>query len=220
MSRAGGFTLLEVIAAMALIGLIVGGVYSVGAATVKLGASMNASRIFETRITNFVTAWREYLETLPAGITFSAKDGKLFIENGTVPFAWTRAVRRADAVEFAVAPSPTNNGGDFLVRHLKKPQRPTAPDEFKLVAELPLLENLRAMDWQFYEPLKKEWTNTWDAKKRPTPPLYMRMKFSFLNDPREHEHTFWVANDLVTPQNPQQPAPGQSQQIPSPRLTN
>jgi prepilin-type N-terminal cleavage/methylation domain-containing protein len=203
-----GFTLLEVIAAMALIVFLIGGVYSVGSGSVALGASINRSRIVETRISSFVSVWREYLETLPPGIRFSCKDSTLLIENGTVPFAWNRSVRRADAVEFAFEGKRGADGADFMVRHLKRPQKPTTPDEYKIVAELPILEGMRALDWKFYEPVDKKWLSEWDAKKRPQPPLFMRLHFGFKGDPREFEYTFWVANDFITPQNP---APAQPQ---------
>lgn len=202
-TAAAGFTIIEVIAALALIVFLIGGVYSVGTGTMALGASMSRSRVTESRITNFVTQWREYLETLPAGVVFAAKDRTLFVENGQAPFAWHRAVRRADAVEFAVDRGHGADGAPLVVRHLKRPERPTAPDEFKLIAELPLLEGVREWSWQFYEPTEKRWHSGWDAKKRPQPPLFMRLRFAFVDDPRSFEYTFWVANDLV----PVQPAP-------------
>jgi hypothetical protein len=52
------------------------------------------------------------------------------------------------------------------------------------------------MQWQFYEPVKKKWFTSWDPAKRPQPPLFMKLRFSFTADPREHEYTFWIANDL------------------------
>jgi prepilin-type N-terminal cleavage/methylation domain-containing protein len=67
------FTLLEVILAMALIGLILGGVYGVANATLQLGKSMNEARVAETRITNFVNQWRDYLETMPPGIQLTCR---------------------------------------------------------------------------------------------------------------------------------------------------
>ena len=197
-----GFTLLEVIAAMALIVFLIGGVYSVGSGSVALGASMNRARIFETRVSSFTSVWREYLETLPPGIRFSAKDKKLLIENGTVPFAWTRAVRRADAVQFSLEHTPGEEGSSLMVRHLKRPLKQKGPDEYDLVAQLPLLENMRALDWTFYEPTDKKWLAQWDPKKHAQPPLFMRLHFAFVGDPREFEYTFWVANDFITPQNP------------------
>ena len=209
LSHPRGFTLLEVIAAMALIVFLIGGVYAVGSGSVALGASMNRARVFETRITSFASVWREYLETLPPSIGFSAKDKKLLIENGTVPFAWTRAVRRADAVQFTLNHTPGEEGSTLMVRHLKRPKKAKAPGEYDLMAELPLLENVRALDWTFYEPQSKKWLGQWDPKKFPQPPLFMRLHFAFVGDPRDFEYTFWVANDFITPQNPGQPVPAQ-----------
>lgn len=213
-SSAAGFTLLEVIAAMALIVFVIGGVYGLGASTMKLGASLSSSRIVETRITNFISAWREYLESLPPGIRFDASARGIFIENSQVPFAWNRASRRADAVEFTLG-EKSAQGGDFTVRHLKRPQQPVSPDEFKLISELPILEGLRECGWQFYEPLEKKWLSDWDSKKLPQPPLFMRLKFAFIGDPRSFEHTFWISGGFVTPANPspaQPAAPGQAVQ--------
>lgn len=194
---------------MALIVFLIGGVYAVGSGSVALGASMNRARIFETRVSSFTSVWREYLETLPPNIGFSVKDKKLLIENGTVPFAWTRAVRRADAVQFSLDHTPGEEGSTFMVRHLKRPKKAKAPGEYDLMAELPLLEGVRALDWTFYEPQSKKWLGQWDPKKFPQPPLFMRLHFAFVGDPREFEYTFWVANDFITPQNPGQPAPAQ-----------
>ena len=207
-SLRSGFTLLEVIAALALIVFLIGGVYAVGGGAVTLGSSINRSRVFETRINSFVSIWREYLESLPSGIRFSAKDKKLLIENGPVPFAWTGAVRRADAVSFSF--ERREEGKSFVVRHLKRPLKPTQPDEYKLISELPILEGLSSCDWEFYEPIKKEWSSTWDAKKRPQPPLFMRLNFAFEGDPRRFGFTFWVANDLApAPAAPNPPQLGQ-----------
>jgi prepilin-type N-terminal cleavage/methylation domain-containing protein len=198
-----GFTLLEVLAAMALIMLVIGGVYGISGAAVELGRSMSEARIVETRVTNFVSVWRDYFENLPPDIRFSAGvekvarggAGALMIEGGPMPFAWHQALRMAEAVEFRVE-AAADRQLTLMVRHLQKPERPVRPDDYEVVAELPLLEGLEEMRWQFYEPLDEEWFSNWDPNKRPEPPLFLRMQFRLSEDPRTHEHVFWVANDL------------------------
>lgn len=202
--RAHGFTLLEVIAALALIMLVIGGVYGVADGALKLGVSMNKARIGEMRVSNFVNQWRDYLENLPPGIQLSSglekarrgAAGNLLIENGQVPFVWTQAVRLADAVEFATVKGSDPKSLTLVVRHLKRLEKPTALDDYELIAELPLLTGLKEFKTQFYEPVEKRWFSSWDPKKRARLPLFMRLEFSFLTDPREHEFTFWIANDL------------------------
>ena len=110
-----GFTLIEIIAAMAILMTVIGGVYGVAHGALSLGKAMSETRLHETRLMNFVSTWREYLETLPPNtrITVGEKPsrkfgrGSLLIENGTVPFAWTRAVKLAPAVEFKLVRSST-----------------------------------------------------------------------------------------------------------------
>lgn len=200
-----GFTLLEVIAALALISLVIGGVYGVADGALKVGTSMNKARIGEMRVSNFVHQWRDYLESVPPTIRLTSglekvrrgAAGNLLIEGGQVPFAWTPAVRLADAVEFAAVKGTEPKSLTLMVRHLKKLEKPTAMEDYELIAELPLLTGLREFKTQFYEPEDKRWYSSWDPRKRTKPPLFMKLEFSFLTDPRAHEFTFWIANDLA-----------------------
>lgn len=202
----GGFTLLEVIAGMALITLVIGGVYGIANGALQLGTTMTEARIKENRISRFTAQWRDYLETLPPGTRWTApigsaksgSSGKLLIEGGSVPFAWQRAVRLADAVEFRVDQSERSRDLALYIRHLKRPERATSPDDYETMAEIALLENIERLQWQFFDPSEENegWFATWDPEKRPLPPLFMRLNLRFTDDPGEHEFTFWVANDL------------------------
>lgn len=202
-ARSGGFTLLEVLAAMALITFVIGGVYGISGSAVELGRSMSEARIVDTRVTNFVSVWRDYFENLPRDIRFSGGvekvarggAGALLVEGGPMPFAWHPTLRQAEAVEFRVEKGET--GLSLVVRHLQKAERPVKPGDYEVIAALPLLEGLKAMTWQFYEPVDEQWFSNWDPNKRPEPPLFMRVQFQLGEDPRRHEHVFWVANDLA-----------------------
>lgn len=233
-----GFTLIEVIAGMALMMTVIGGVYGIASGALGLGKSMASSRVHEARLMNFVSAWREYLESLPPNtrITVGEKPsrkfgrGSLLIENGSVPFAWSREVRLAPAVEFKVSRSKTDrNSSTLLVRHLRKPERATSPDDYEVIAELPLIEGLREFTWQFYDTEKKKWVTLWEDKS--APPLFMRLRLAFAHEPREkaYEYVFWFSggnaiNEAGAPRAPaipgQTPPPGlppMGQRIPVPQ---
>lgn len=202
------FTLIEVLLAMGVIGLLIGGVYGLANGAIQLGASMNQSRISETRLTNFTTAWRDYLENLLPGIRLSCglekakrgAGGNLLIEGGQVPFVWTSRVRLADAVEFAIVRGKETGSLQLNVRHLKRLEKPNAFDVYSQIAELTLLDGLKEFRWEFYDTEKKRWFATWDADKHPAPPSHMKLHFQFLKDPREYVFTYWIANDLVAQQ--------------------
>ena len=205
----GGFTLLEVIVGMALITLVIGGVYGIANGALQLGTTMREARIKENRITRFTAQWRDYLETLPPGTVWTAppgsagsgSSGKLLIEGGSAPFAWQKAVRLADAVEFRVDRSERSNDLALYIRHLKRPERANSVSDYETMAEIALLENVEQLQWQFFDPSEDNegWFSTWDPEKRPLPPLFMRLKLQFTDDPSSHDFTFWVANDLQPP---------------------
>lgn len=218
----GGFTLLEVIVGIALIVMLIGGVYGIADGAIKLTTTMSELRVSETRITNFVGQWREYLETLPSGTRLTSGSskarfggvGRILFEGNSIPFAWHRAVRLSDAVEFALVQGDGAPGGSLVVRHLKHPERMTQPDDYDVTAELDLLDGLAQFEWQFFDAAEKKWVRSWDAKERPQLPLFMKLEFRFLDDARIHEHIFWLANDLVEGE-PQGPGPGQMQPPPN-----
>ncbi len=205
------FTLLEVIMAMALIGFILSAVYGVANGAMQLGKSMSTARVAETRISNFVSQWRDYMETMDPGIQLSAgmekvargASGNLFIAGGRMPFAWERHLKLADAVEFGVVRNRVTKDLSLVVRHFKLNPKARKQAEYNLISELPILDGLKQMQWQFYEPEEKKWFTSWDSEKRKQPPLFMKLKFAFTADPREHEYTFWIANDLAQVSLPQ-----------------
>lgn len=219
-----GFTLIEVIAAMALMTFVIGGVYGIANGAMELGRSMSENRVHETRITNFVTAWRDYLENLPpeTRITVGEKPsrkfgrGSLLIENGTVPFAWTQAVRLSPAVEFKLERSQSNrNALDLHVMHLQRKERPTGPDDYYVLADLPLLEGLRRFEWEFYDAQEKEWVTLWED--RPSPPLYLRLTFGFITEPRDYSYVFWISGGNQVNETPGGvPVPGTGSPSPAP----
>jgi hypothetical protein len=185
---------------MALITFVIGGVYGIAHGAMELGKSMADSRVHETRVTNFVTAWREYLETLPpqARITVGEKPsrkfgrGSLLIENGSVPFAWTPGVKLAPAVEFKIERSTKNrNELELHVLHLYLNERAKAADDYKVIASLPLLEGLRSFRWEFYDAVEEEWITLWEDK--PTPPLFLKLQFGFMREPQDYEYVFWIS---------------------------
>lgn len=205
---AAGFTLLEVIAAMALIMFLVGGVYGIADGTLRLSAAMSHARILEARLTSFTNQWRACLENLPpdAKLSSGEKSGApcLLIENCGTPFAWSRAALAAAAVEFALMDSGPA-GASLVIRHLKRPERATTGEDYVVIAELPLLEGLGAASWEFYDASADQWVAEWrDESRRP---LFLKMKWTMMGGPASHEALFWIADGQPAPAVPPAAAP-------------
>jgi prepilin-type N-terminal cleavage/methylation domain-containing protein len=196
-----GFTLLEVIAAMGLIVFLIGGVYGIAEATLRLSTSMSLSRTTQARLTNFTNQWRACLENLPAGTKLTSDPGtgksgeaRLLLENCGTPFAWSRSARAAAAVEFRIVHDKDQSR--LMVRHLKRPERAKPDADYVTIAELPLLEGIKSCSWDFYDEPAKTWVTKWDDPARM--PLFLRMRWSLDGDPLAHEALFWMANDMPT----------------------
>ena len=208
---------MELLLSLALVGLILSGVFGVAQGAMQLGKSMHSARVAETRISNFVTAWRDYFENVPPGIVLASgaekaaygSSGNLFILGSQMPFVWDQRLKTADAVEFGLVRERGTKNISLVVRHLKRPAEAANKDTFESIAELPILEGLKQMQWQFYDAQDQKWFTTWDPKKRNAPPLYLKLKFSFHADPREHEYTFWLGSSQAPLMGNQPAAPRQ-----------
>ena len=183
-----GFTLLEVVCALAIIIFLIGGVYGIAEASTRLGATMGRTRITETRVTNLLNHWRDHLETLPRGAMLTADATTLQLTGGGAPFAWRRELLGCDATRLVL------QGDTLQVSHL----RSDGAQGFTAEAEMPLLSGLRECRWEFFDSTNKSWAAVW-AEDRASLPMLMRWRFAFAAEPAVHEHTFWLSGVAAAP---------------------
>ena len=85
-AREQGFTLLEIVLGMAILGLIVSGIYAVAMGTVELSNAVSESQNEEIRLHNFLRLLRRNFERVPgnAGVTMMPVSGGGFTESDIV----------------------------------------------------------------------------------------------------------------------------------------
>jgi prepilin-type N-terminal cleavage/methylation domain-containing protein len=211
-----GFTLIEVVMALALITFLIGGVFGIADSALRLGSSMSQSRIEEARIMHFTAQLRVFWETLSPQARMET-DGSNILRIATEypPFVWNRRAWMAEAVEF----ERKNNA--LIVRHLRHPN--SQPQGWETISELNLLDDLQSFNWDFYLAQEDQWVG--ELRENAAKPLFVRLRYQFRNLPQPSEDTFWVANDLVlsgaNPPPPLPPPPGSQaspNQFPNPSL--
>ena len=182
-----GFTLIEVMAGMALIVMLIGSVYGVADGTLRLSTSLSNARTAEARVNHFTTVWRSSLENLgPTAKIFAStnSDGReLSIEGARGIFAWSRVVRTAAAVRLVFALSDHC----LVVKHLKS----SSNGELQTIGELTLLDGVRELSWQFYDAQSKAWSDDWTSTERL--PTLMRLRCVLTDQPFPLEGTFWIS---------------------------
>ena len=177
-----GFTLIEVIAALALVMLLVGGIYSIAGGALELSRASGEARLADLRVTNLVELWRRQFENLPAQAQLRVEPGDdgpwLGIENSAGLLAWNSALADADTTAFGF------EEGELILEQWSGSER---------LAAVTLIDDVTSCDWQFYDPGEERWIdNQWPHQNRR--PQLAAVTFQLGRDPGPQRHVFRVAS--------------------------
>jgi prepilin-type N-terminal cleavage/methylation domain-containing protein len=176
------FTLIEVIAAMAIIMLLVGGIYSIANGALQLSRNSAEARLADLRVSNLIELWRRQFENLPNQARLSTEPGTqsawLKLDGTTGQLAWNPALTDADAMTFGI-----DDQQRLVLVQWRKSQR------LATVVLLPEIENLR---WDFYDATESRWLlGEWPHSGRR--PQLAAVTFQLGRDPGPQRHVFHVA---------------------------
>ncbi len=180
--RNDAFTLIEVIAAMAIILLLVGGIYSIANGALLLSRNSAEARLADLRVSNLLELWRRQFENLPAKARLSTEPGEqgawLKLDGTTGQLAWTTALADADAMTFGIS-----SGRQLVLEQWRKSQR---------LATVVLLPEIEACRWDFFDPVEGKWIEGgWPHTARR--PQLAAVTFQLSRDPGPQRHVFRIA---------------------------
>ena len=183
-SRRAGFTLIEVIAAMALVMLLIGGIYGIANGALELSRANGEARLADLRLTNLVELWRRQFEKLPPGARLRTEPGDggtwLGIDNADGLLDWNPALAQADTVAFGL------EDDRLVLEQWQGSQR---------LASVALLPDVEALRWEFYDPVETRWiANQWPHAGRRPQLAAVILKLG--RDPGSQRHVFRVAPAL------------------------
>jgi prepilin-type N-terminal cleavage/methylation domain-containing protein len=211
--RAEGFTLLEIVLGVAIIGLIVSGIYAVAVGTVELSNAVSESQNEEIRLHNFLRLLRRNFERFPgnAGITMVPVNGNppeadVVFYNYPLAFYWPSVPAGSARV---VLMSRRSSRGTLDVGLLYLDEE--APEDYRSAmgsaSQLPglwlhLLSDVILFEWTFFdESLGEagEWVDYWeDPQKRPG---IVRLALQFYGQglDEQTEAIFWIPS-MINPE--------------------
>jgi len=181
-SKQRGFTLIEVIAGLALVMLLIGGIYSIAGGALELSRASGEARLADLRVSNLVELWRRQFENLPAQAQLRVEAGDdgpwLGIEKSAGLLAWNSALADSDTTAFGI------EDGQLVLEQWNGPER---------LAVVTLLNDVEAFDWQFYDAAEERWIdNQWPHTHRR--PQLAAAIFQLSRDPGPQRHVFRVAS--------------------------
>ena len=196
-----GFTLLEVIIGLGLMVLLIGGIYSIAAASLQMSNSVVENQAEEMHLHSFVNLLRRNIEGLPgnARLRMEAPDtaggvyqSEFVFEEYPLAFSWANVAAGSRIVILATEKDPLG-GIRFRVRYLNE-EEAEAYESGSLAVDagvsLELLDGVRAVLWRFYDTQTQEWVEEWpNAAVRPS---MIELNFEFFNDTEPTRAVFWI----------------------------
>ncbi len=212
-----GFTLLEVILAMAVLGLIIGGMVSISAVVIRMVASMNEAQMEMIEKDQFERLLRENISHIEADssirligpatrLQMAGDAGQVLVlsqANGIFPVAGLAVATDSVAIE-----TRRDRAGLFSVNILYYAEdywsavNDGAGLDEDLLTVVPFRRGLVRFDWSAYDPAQDEWFSEWEEGGRR--PHFLELIYQFAGEYEETRMVFWLP-----PQRPAAPLPGQ-----------
>ena len=212
-ARQQGFTLIEVVLGMAILGLIVSGIYSVAVGTVQLSNAVSESQNEEIRLHNFLRLLRRNFERMPgnAGMTVLPLNGAppeadVVFYNYPLAFYWPSVPAGSSRV---VLMSRKSSRGTLDVGLLYLDEE--APEDYRSnmggVGQQPglwlnLLSDVIHFEWRVFDETlgdTGEWVPLWEDPERRAGIVRLELQFLGQGLDERTESIFWIPN-MVNPE--------------------
>lgn len=201
-ARRGGFTLLELVLAMLLLGLLVGMIFSSASANIQLGHAVVQSQNEESEKNAFFDLLSRRFATLPGNTRMelvaenagSHYLSDLTLQNVPLAFTWGGTEKVAKAVQLSTV-MRRDGYLDIVLRYyeeeiLEDSDNLASNAKIEPFAEVVLLEDVRLFEWEVLDGRNPEWSYDWDFVGRL--PLQMKLTIAFGNQGEEIRQIFWI----------------------------
>ena len=200
-----GFTLLELVIAIALLGMLVGMVMSTANTSLRLGNDVAKSQNEEMLHQAFIDLLDSRFTSLPGNTRFDVKvtdSGQQYLSTITlqnVPLGFTWGEQERTAKAFTMETVRRRSGYlDIVLSYYENEilEDSAATDQSlsalakEPFAQLTLLEDVRYFEWRFLDGTSMEWRYDWDIQGRL--PLQIELVMAFGAQGKEIRQIFWL----------------------------
>jgi prepilin-type N-terminal cleavage/methylation domain-containing protein len=203
-ARRRGFTMIELVMAMLVLGLIIGMVFGTASTSIRLATTVVETQNEVMLEQAFIDLMAGRFASLPGNARFdlvmedagSHKLSRLTLQNVPMSFTWGGQERIAKAVQIETV-KRRSNYLDIVLRYyeteiLEDPEAttPTSTLPAEPFAEIVLLENIRFFEWHVLDGRAMEWYVDWDLQGRL--PIQAELVMAFGATGPEIRHVFWI----------------------------
>jgi prepilin-type N-terminal cleavage/methylation domain-containing protein len=195
-----GFTMIEMIVALSIFVLLIGGIFAIANGTLELSSDLVYAQERALMRQNLIEFLRKSFRTLPGDASIELRNqnvGGTYLPTLTI-YAGGTAFSPGPALpmEASIEVYSEQRPGGYLrigLRGLDAEQTRTARlgkgAKVSQSSEIPLLDNVSRFEWRFFDPRANQWVNFW--KEQQGRPMFAELGLS-LDDGQEVRAVFWI----------------------------
>ena len=202
-----GFTLLELIVAIGLIGVVLTGVYKVASKSIELSDNVLIRQHENMHMHSFMGLLKRNIEDIPgnAQINMEPAQGQSGIARSEIAlvdyplaFSWAGVSAGSKIVFIVTGPDKSLQGASQIeIRYLNQEEAEVYEERQSLSDDLGmgivLMNGLKNVTWNFYDQRNKEWVDNWSVEEYPNQrPSMVYMEISFLDDSEPIQSYYWI----------------------------
>jgi hypothetical protein len=206
-SRSSGFSLFELVLAMALLTMLVGMVFGTARTSLALGNTIVKTQNEEMLHQAFFELLNQRLSRLPGNtrLNLEVQDSgshylsDLTLQNVPLSFTWGGQARIAKAVQISTV-KRRSGFLDIVLRYYENEILEDSASSFsgitdnKPFAEIVLLEDVAYFEWRVLDSQSMEWQYDWDLQGRL--PIQMELTMAIGANGPEMRQVFWVPKKM------------------------
>ena len=206
-SHNGGFTLLELIVGIGLIGIVLTGVYKVASKSIELSENVLVRQHDNLHMHSFMGLLKRNIEDIPGNARINMEPvtpqsgvarSEIALVDYPLAFSWAGVSAGSKIVFIVSGPDKSLEGASQIeIRYLNQEEaeiyeeRQSLPDDLGM--GIVLMNELKNVTWNFYDQNNKEWVDQWSAEDYPNQrPSMVYMEISFLDESEPIQSYYWI----------------------------
>ena len=197
-----GFTLLEITMALALLMILVGGIFKVAGAAFQVSGKVTEKGQQEMHVASFFDLMRRNFGSMPGNgkltmvasgsLGDSASASEIVLKDYPLAFSWGGVAAGSERILIVSEKDPLG-GTQVRIRYLNEEEAESheagglGPDEGQ---GLVLISGIKSMYWQFFDPQEEEWLEEWEEEARRPSLVELNVEFFSLSEPIRA--VFWI----------------------------
>jgi prepilin-type N-terminal cleavage/methylation domain-containing protein len=202
-----GFTLLELIVAIGLIGVVLTGVYKVASKSIELSDNVLIRQHENMHMHSFMGLLKRNIEDIPGNAQINMEPAQMqsgvarseiALVDYPLAFSWAGVSAGSKIVFIVTGPDKSLQGASQIeIRYLNQEEAEVYEERQSLSDDLGmgivLMNGLKNVTWNFYDQRNKEWVDNWSVEEYPNQrPSMVYMEISFLDDSEPIQSYYWI----------------------------